>query len=178
MKNPTAKALVDILIDSAAEFTERKKGQQWRALLFTLADVFREDRVEIQRVMIPETKAKKRGQAKIIRPKVGRTSSPYGGPGGIRNTGCKDCPDNEPNYPTTIDGRRVRPARIIGSGARKEVQQRADLPFASVEQILERFENDASLLKAYAQAKEINVGRASKPETLAAKIFDAQMEEE
>lgn len=197
MKNQLSTEFAELMVKAAAEFTARKKGQEWRAIVFTLSDVFAEDRVEIRSIAAGASQVKEPtvGKAKVIRPGTRHKSDvrPQAKASrAVRSSGgCSDCPDEfvptgvpvppaRSNVLSTIDGKKVRKPSSLGTigGGKKEPIAGLAEPFADVDDVMTRFKSDAKLMKAFCQAKQIKVGNASKPLTLAGYIYDAQTSEE
>lgn len=190
MKSTAARAIIDALTDHAAEFTARQKGQEYRAILFTLSDVFGEDRQAIRNLTIGERKAVKKGTGTVRRTKVGTSNTVrLAASGSNAAGGCVDCPDaivpstvaKVPPPRKTVSGRSVRALKDGGTiGGRQPATAGGDPArlFADVDDVIARFENDGPLMLSYCQARDIAVGNARKPATLAKYILEAQNTEE
>lgn len=164
-KNELVENAVNALRALELEFTERKAGQQYRAVINTIAYTFPEDKEVILASYIPAVKQKKTGKAKIIRsqPKEVKSS----------DSGCADCPPDN-----SISDRKA--ARMIGKGSKRtttagearKTETPVDLDFESVTQVVESFEGDTELMLMFCKAQQINVGKATTAEGIAKKIFD------
>lgn len=152
-KNEATADIVNWLLKYRPEFNARKKGQAFRQIIFAVANFIPEDRNTIQEVFMSKRKTRRNmvtGKAKITR---------YRGLAKNVVKGCADCPDSQP-------------IEVSDHVQRKFVKSAIEEKFASAEDVMTRFEGDADMMKDYAQKNSVNVGKASKPETLAEKIFE------
>jgi len=159
-KTTEAKEIFESLQKHAASFSARKKGQQWKAILLTLASCFPEDRATIFNSIGKPTDDRDSGGARIIRKRdqvKGTKKQPAGG--------CEGCPKS---------------AKQNTTGAK--VSKKSTTPaeaFKSVNDVLDRFQNNANAMKAYAQSQQIKMpANVSKPETIAKYIVEHHQNDE
>lgn len=165
-KNQTAAAIFEAIKKEMAAFEQRKAGAQFRAMLFTLADVFPEDRHKIYSHFKSENRQKvKTGGAKITRKKHEKRTKK-------RTGGCDGCPDN------TYSGYQPAANRVVKPGKEKNTTKPAK-QFGTTAEILDAFEGKATAIMAYAQTigkpLPTNITRA---ETAAKHLLDKINEEE
>lgn len=157
--NSNASALHQALINAQIDFENRKKGQQFRALLFTLADVFPEDKKAIFEFFDKkDAPAIKSGGATIHR-----------GPRSSRSTsGCSDCPGDK--SAGSVSNARI--GRTINKGKSSQPNKVDSVEFDSVESVLKRFDSNVTSMIAFAQAKGIKLSGSKKLESIAKKIVE------
>lgn len=180
-KNEPVEQIIGWLEENRDEFTARKAGAAWRAIALATADTFKEDRPQIYESLLGSENQRgpiiKSGGATITR--LTPTDPVITGASG----GCKDCPD------TGAAASSGKPLRVLKVGKNKTTGEpvtsntgadsadnaavnTAEPGFFSPEDVLERFEADSEMMIAYAKQNGIDVGRATKPETLAERIFN------
>lgn len=180
-KNEPVSEIIDWLEENRDEFTRRRAGQAWKAIALAVANTFKEDRPAVYASLTgpaPRRKPVETGGAKITRltPEPGTQ---------VKTGGCEDCGDSG----TVVTA--VKQPRVIVVGKKKtgEIEESfknniADVDedaikkdstepaFTSPEDVLSRFSGDGEMMIAYAKQNTIDVGRASKPETLAERIYN------
>lgn len=181
-KNAACKQMA-LLMASQMDYADlNKKGDWWNSIWNALGELYPSDRgllvmiyssrEELQKAVIKKPKLHHGGK----RPdnKTIKNQRSYG------DDDCDGCGDDGIQV-ITSSGQKVAP------GTRTKVLQRKTISFESVEDVLERFENNPIAMKAFATANGITLHvNASKPETIAKSIHqhfvdlaeaeDAQME--
>lgn len=179
-KNEPVSEIIDWLEENRDEFTRRRSGQAWKAIALAVANTFKEDRPAIYASLTgpaPRRKPVETGGARVTRltPEPGTQ---------VRTGGCEDCGDSGAVVTA------VKQPRVIVVGKKKTGEPLADDPgvnhvddatadgdqgepaFTSPEDVFSRFSGDGEMMIAYAKQNAIDVGRASKPETLAERIYN------
>lgn len=181
-KNEFVADFVKMMDDNKDEFTKRKKGQNWKSILFALCDAFPEDRSKVFERFTPRSRTAKipSGGAKITR---------YSGQPIQTVVPCDDCPGGK--IEIQPQGASVRVIRTGGEEttlpeapeivvennnitSKAAQPEEESLSFDSVEEVLAYFNSDPDDMRAYAKHNNIPVGRSTKPETLANRILNHQ----
>lgn len=165
-KNENVASIAAALEKSKPDFEAKKAGQQWRAIIMTVATTFPEDRDALLALF---------GRPAVVKKDEGTPTLHRNRKKSYRaQSGCKDCPDS----PGTDTGLQSGPMRVIKNG--KEVTEGKEAAahespqeaFSSVEAVLDRFDNDVAIMTTYASAQGIDIGNATTAEGIAKKIVN------
>lgn len=148
-KNETTAQFVAWAEAAKIEFTGRRKGAEYRAIVLTICNCFPEDRDAILSAIFQKIEPEQQAAPNLNRPSPARKQTAGG---------CEDCP-NSPGIEYTAG--KIKP-RTIETG----------LSFSSPQDVLSRFESDPAMMQIFASKQRINIGNASKPEKLAEIIFN------
>lgn len=181
-KNEAVEQITTWLEENRAEFTARRAGATWRNIALGVADAFKEDRPAIYDVLLGDKKRHgpivPTGGATITRLTPATAT--------VKTSGCKDCPDSGTVLSTGKEPRAVVLSKVnTGEPGEPETNgpdfvdyeaggdgSTGEPAFTSAEDILERFDADSDMMIGYAKDNGIDVGRATKPETLAERIYN------
>lgn len=166
--SPIAEQLCEAMAAAMVEFTARKKGQEFRAIVFSIAETFREDRAKILFTFFPDQTQKKvqGGGANIIRPQDEKRK------GSSAIVPCDGCPGSAGFV--VAQQQRESIADKTPETKRQSFTINPDQnPFKSVEDIMDRFENKPMAMRAFCQDKGIELHPSiTKTRTIAIKIWD------
>ena len=146
-KSKTVEAIMETLLGSMQEFSDRRKMGQWKGIIFALGEVYPEDRAQMIKNAFPEQKPESRKtKAKITRSKPA-TAAGSGKP-------CADCPGATFGRTGTAAGSNTPAPRVARKGKAKEEEPPR---WETVEDVVTAFEGSAEAMTAYCQAKQIKL---------------------
>jgi len=150
--------IMNALQPAMQEFVRRNQGNVYKSIVLSMAAVFPEDREKLMLTVGAKNKISKRTGAKFAKKNrivISGTDAGCDGCGDSKYVASS--PTNQGNITTTIDSNK----------ASKTVNEK-QIPFESVEDILERFEGNATALSAFCQARDITIpGNVKKARTIA-----------
>lgn len=172
-KNATLAEILETLHAAVPEFDARKRGPAFRAILFTLADVFQEDRPTMYQQfggVTPKRPQPPTGGAKITRHRD-QVKGKYNAAKARSGKPCDSCPDTK----GIIAGKEQV---LETASVKKKAAPAPAAKFESVEDLRSKFEDNVTAMRAYAQSQDIKINAAvTKPETMARIIFEKMNEQ-
>jgi len=175
MYNEKVERVIELLIELLPEFQTRRKGDVWKRLTMTFAEIFPEDRQEIlqriREIVLPDSGEKKPTKLEQVQAGlIGKKKRQQGESQG-EDYGCENCPKKQISgkaIPTEEVARRKQGRAERMGGFRVVRPDR----FTSAEDVLERFESNVIAMLNFCQNMDIPVGSTQEPEALAAIIFE------
>lgn len=161
-KNETVAAIAKAMDEGRADFEAKRAGQQWRAIIMTVATTFPEDREALFALFGRKTEAEQsEGEPTLHR----RTKK-----GGRRTAKpCVDCPDSH-GLDTGLESAPMRHIKAGKEATNVPAHESPSEAFATVEAVLERFDNDSDIMRTYCSRQGIDIGNAKTANGIAKKI--------
>lgn len=167
-QDPEAERIFQALMAALGTFERKNKGQVFRSMMFGLADVYKSDRHKIMSVF-QGTRAIREQK------KTGARLAPKGKAKQVKQ-GCDGCGENSVSSADFAGKKVLR----VGSknGAQDKSIQHQDSEFASIPDILDRFESNSNAMIAFCQAKGIALPNGvKKADTIAKYMFNHYQKE-
>jgi len=151
-KSPVAQELIEVLKKHRAAFDERKRGQDWKAMIATIGFVFPEDRITITGMFYEPYKkpagiavGAKDGTPKAVSNATAEVFKP-----------CTDCPEE---------------IKMV-TGGPSVVSQKAGTTahLETVEGVMTAFQGDVRIMKQHIKILGLTSGNRKKAESIAAVI--------
>jgi len=144
--NPEVEQILQPLIANATSFTSRRKGAQLKAIIWTLSEVFQEDRYKIRKIFSPDTQAEKQEHKP---PKVSKNLN------GPQIEPCDGCPGSA-GFITNQERKMVAEKKAPAS-TKKEKTIDLSKPFTSIEDIVDRFQGNPNAMLAFCNHQDIDI---------------------
>lgn len=166
-KNEGLAKIVEAIVAELGVFEERRRGSAFKAILFTLASVYQEDRPTLYKQFgVSQTKQTRptgpSGGARITRYKDQKPKRR------ISSSGCDGCPD-----PPGVASGQAEAKNTLKKKADRIPAPDPSEVFTSKDDVLSRFEGNVIAMRAFCQDKGINVSKSiTRAETIARKIFE------
>ncbi len=168
--NENAKKLAMVFALVLEDFDTRKCGNLFRSMVFAASETYKEDKNKIRAVLVGDgiDASDDRGPLPHIQRQKDRKYQ-------TKVEECDGCPGGD-NYIIVQNEHYLKDRQIKKRDKKTTLEIPIDPqtnPFASVEDILDRFEENAVAMAAFAQTQEIKLpGNVSKPRTIATYIFE------
>lgn len=149
IKNPDARAFINLVNKVRKDWEERKKGRELSGVIMTVAKAYPEDTHAI--VELFHKKRERAPQKQSI-----DATPPAQGAGSVDVANCPSCPETVNN--------------AVGAGRGSTVAEPETTHLQTKEGVLKAFDNDADTLAIVAKGLGLNVGNSGKAGTIAGKI--------
>jgi len=174
MINQKVRSVLDILSALLPEFQRRRKGDMWKRLALSFAEVFPEDREEIilflRDIVLPASPpaAAKISKLEIVQRRIKNKARPAAS-GGDYN--CPDCPKSQTIAPVGAKEIQLKKAGRANRLGNLRAAPEDETDFLSAEDVFTRFEGNQTALQTFCETFDISVPPGSSVRDLSAAIF-------